>query len=91
MTIYNKLLCSIIAIINRIRCIRNTLIVSDRRNVGSLLGASLLGLLGFVLFSGTLVFAFVGGAAGFALGRFIGWRLKARKKAAEPLNENQMY
>jgi len=71
--------------------IRNTLIVSDRRNVGSLLGASLLGLLGFVLFSGTLVFAFVGGAAGFALGRFIGWRLKARKKAAEPLNENQMY
>ncbi len=71
--------------------IRNTLVVSDRRNVGSLLGASLLGLLGFVLFSGTLVFAFVGGAAGFALGRVIGSRWKARKKAAEPLNENQVY
>ena len=68
--------------------IRNTLRVSDRRNVGSLLGAGLLGVLGFIIFSGTLVFAFVGGAAGFALGRVIGSRMKARRKAAEPLNEN---
>ena len=71
--------------------IRNTLIVSDRRNVGSLLGAGLAGLLGFVLFSGTVVFAVVGAACGCCIGRVIGSRMKARRKAAEPLNENQTY
>jgi hypothetical protein len=38
----------------------------------------LFGVLGFVLFSGTIYLAFVGGAAGFALGRIIGSRWRRR-------------
>jgi hypothetical protein len=59
--------------------------------VGSLLGATVLGVLGFILFSGTIYFAFVGGAAGFALGRLLGSRMRRRKKASEPLNQNEVY
>jgi hypothetical protein len=71
--------------------IRKTLRVSDARNVGSLLGATLLGVLGLVLFSWSVPFAAVGGVAGFALGRLLGWKMRRRQTASQPLNQNEMY
>jgi len=52
----------------------------DKKNTGSVIGMTVFGVLGFVIFSGTLYLSVLGGLLGIGIGRLIGTRFKSKLK-----------
>jgi hypothetical protein len=63
----------------------------DRRNVGTILGMTVLGVVGFLAFSFTIVGGICGGVIGIGLGRYAGKKIKRRVKHKKPLTGEEMY
>jgi hypothetical protein len=65
--------------------------MEDRRNVGTIIGMTVLGLVGFFTFSFTIVGGVVGGVIGIGLGRYAGRKLIRRIKRKKILTQEEMY
>ena len=65
--------------------------VKDGRNIGTLIGMSFLGAIGFVALSFTLVGGIAGGVVGIVLGRYAGHKISRKIKRKNPLTQKEYF
>lgn len=72
--------------------IQDELNTSDKRHLGSVVGAGIFGLLGFLLLSPTVVGGIAGGVVGLGVGHLIGRSMRKRRKIAlSDVNMDKVY
>jgi len=72
--------------------IQDELNTSDKRHLGSVIGAGVFGLLGFLLLSPTAIGGIAGGVVGLGVGHLVGRSLRKRRKIAlSDVNMDKVY